>query len=103
MQNRQVNLTKISYIESKLKYWIARDSVYLEIDDDDRLRFKLQEKQDVFNFPIINFQFICRNILEVSAYSVYVSIRYSKTYAEYCWGFLDLKPTELLSVSPGGG
>ena len=36
--------------------------LYLEIDSDDRLRTKLYDKRGYFNFPIVNFPFICSNI-----------------------------------------
>jgi hypothetical protein len=36
--------------------------LHLEIDSDGRLRTKLYDKWDDFNFPIVNFPFICSNI-----------------------------------------
>ena len=36
--------------------------IHLEIDSEERLRTKLYDKRDDFNFPIVNFPFICSNI-----------------------------------------
>ena len=54
--------------------------LHLEIDSEGRLRTKLYDKRDVFNFPIVNFPFICSNIPAAPAYGVYISqsIRYSR-------------------------
>jgi len=54
------------------------------------LRTKLYNKGDDFNFPIVNFQFICSNILAASTYGVYIShlIRYSRACGFY-HDFLD--------------
>jgi hypothetical protein len=38
------------------------------IDSDDRLKTQLYDKRDDFNFPIVNFPFICSNIPAVSTY-----------------------------------
>jgi hypothetical protein len=38
-----------------------------------RLRTKLYDKRDYFNFPVLNFIFICSNIPAVSHYGVYIS------------------------------
>ena len=61
-------------------YWI----IYL------RLRTKLYDKRDDFNFPIVNFPFICSNFPAASTYGVYISqlIRYSRAYGSY-QDFLD--------------
>jgi adenylate kinase len=40
----------------------------LEIDSEEQLRTKLYDKRDDFNFPIVNFPFICSNIPAVPAY-----------------------------------
>jgi hypothetical protein len=55
-------------------------SLYLEIDSDGRLRTKLYDNRDDFNFPIDNFPFICSSIPAAPAYGVYISqlIRYSR-------------------------
>ena len=47
--------------------------LHLEIDSDGRLRTKLYDKRDDFNFPIVNFPFICSNIPAAPAYGVYIS------------------------------
>ena len=55
-----------------------------------RLRTKLYDKRDYFNFPIVNFPFICNNIPTVPAYGVYSSqlIWYSRASGSY-QDFLD--------------
>ena len=60
-------------------------SLYLEIDSDGRLRTKLYDKRDDFNFPIENFPFICSSIPAAPAYGVYISqlIRYSRACGLY--------------------
>jgi hypothetical protein len=59
------------------KWWFP---LHFEIDSEGWLRTKLYEKRDDFNFPIVNFSFICSNILAAPAYGVYISqlIRYSR-------------------------
>jgi len=42
--------------------------LHLEIDSEDRLRMELYHKRDDFNFPIVNFPFICKNIPGAPAY-----------------------------------
>jgi hypothetical protein len=55
-----------------------------------RLRAKLYDKKDDFNFPIVNFPFICSYIPAAPAYGVYLSqmIRYSRACGSY-QDFLD--------------
>ena len=69
---------------------------YLNIDSDRRLRTKLFDQRYYFNFLIVNFPFICRNIPEAHAYGVYISqlIGYSRVCGSY-QDFLDrgLLPT----------
>jgi hypothetical protein len=62
----------------------------LENDSEWRLRTKLYDKRDYFNFPIVNFPFICSNIPADPAYGVYISqlIRYSSACGCY-QDFLD--------------
>jgi hypothetical protein len=57
-----------------------KDRAHLEIDSEDRLRTKLYDKRDDFNFSIVNFPFIYSNISAAPAYGVYISqrIRYSR-------------------------
>ena len=47
--------------------------LHLEINCEDRFKTKLYYKRDDFNFPIVNFPFICSNIPAVPAYGVYIS------------------------------
>ena len=57
----------------------------LEIDSEGRLRTKLNDKRDDFNFPIVNFPFICSKIPATPAYGVHISqlIRYSRACGSY--------------------
>ena len=59
--------------------------LHLEIDSEDRLRTKLYDKRDDFNFPIVNFPFICSNNPATPAYGVYISqmVRYSRPCGSY--------------------
>jgi len=47
--------------------------LHLEIDSEGLLRMKLYDKRDDFNFPIVNFPFICSNFPAAPAYWVYIS------------------------------
>jgi len=42
--------------------------LHLQIDSEGRLRTKLYDKRDDFNFPIVNFPFICSYISAALAY-----------------------------------
>jgi hypothetical protein len=68
--------------------------LHLEIDSEGRLRTKLYDKRDDFNFPIVNFPFICSNIPTAPAYGVYISqlIQYSRA----CGSYQDFLDRELL-------
>jgi hypothetical protein len=59
--------------------------IHFEIDSEGRLRMKLYDKRDDFNFPFVNFPFMCSNIPAAPAYGVYIShlIRYSRACASY--------------------
>jgi len=62
----------------------------LEIDSEWRLRTKLYDKRDDFDFHIVNFPFICGNIPATPAYGVYIFqlIRYSRAcgfYQDFLW------------------
>jgi hypothetical protein len=59
--------------------------LHLEIDSEGRLRTKLYNKRDNFNFSIVNFPFICSNIPAAPAYGIYISqlIRYSRACGSY--------------------
>ena len=64
--------------------------LHLEIDSEGRLRTKFYDKRDDFNFPIVNFPFICSNIQAALAYGVYISqlMRYFRACGSY-QDFLD--------------
>jgi hypothetical protein len=64
--------------------------LHLKIDNEGRLRTKLYDKRNDFNFPIVNSPFICSNIPAAPAYGVYISqmIRYSRACGYY-QNFLD--------------
>ena len=47
--------------------------IHLEIEIEDRLRAKLYDKRDDFNFPIVNFPFMCSNIPAAPVFVVYIS------------------------------
>jgi hypothetical protein len=87
---------RIYPIELEIKDTIDTDrsasylDIHLEFDSEGRLRTKLYDKRDDFNFPIVNFPFICSNIPAPPAYGVYISqwIRYSKACGSY-QDFLD--------------
>jgi hypothetical protein len=59
--------------------------LHLKIDSEGRLRTKLYDKRDDFNFPIVTFSFICSNIQVAPAYWVCISqlIRYSRACGCY--------------------
>ena len=46
--------------------------LHIEIDSECRLRTKLYDKTDDFNFPIVNFPFICSNIPAAPTDGVYI-------------------------------
>ena len=87
---------RIYPIELEIKYTTDTDryasflDIHLQIDSEGRLRTKLYDKKDHFNFPIVNFPFICSNIPAAPAYGVYISqlIRYSRPCGSY-QNFLD--------------
>ena len=59
--------------------------LFLEIDNDGRLKTKIYDKRDDFSFPIVNFPFLSSNIPAAPAYGVYISqlIRYSRACISY--------------------
>jgi hypothetical protein len=76
---------RIYAIELEIKVTIDTDrsasylDLHLEIGSEGRLRTKLYDKRDDFNFPIVNFPFICSSISAALAYGIYISqIRYSR-------------------------
>ena len=80
---------RIYPIELKIKDTTYLD-IHLAIDSEGWLRTKLYGKRDDFNFPIVNFPFICSNIPAAPAGGVYISqlIRYSRACGSY-QDFLD--------------
>ena len=73
---------RIYHIELEIKdtAYTDRSASYLDLHNDNewRLKTKLYDKRDDFNFPIVNFPFICSNIPAAPACGVYISqlIRY---------------------------
>jgi hypothetical protein len=71
---------RIYPIELEINYTIDTDrsasylDLHLEIDSEGHLRTKPYDKSDDFNFPIVNFPFICSNIPAAPAYAVYISV-----------------------------
>jgi hypothetical protein len=47
---------------------------HIEIESEGRLRTKIYDKRDDFNFPIVNFSAICSNIPAAPAYIIYISL-----------------------------
>ena len=68
---------RIYPIELEIKHTTDTDrsasylNLQLEIDSKDRLRTKLYDIRDDFNFPIVNFPFICSN---TCTWSIYLSV-----------------------------
>jgi hypothetical protein len=46
-----------------------------KVDSEGRLRTKLYDKRDDFNFPIVNFPFICRSRNQIQLFRIYFHIR----------------------------
>ena len=59
--------------------------LHLDIDSEGWLRTKLYDIREDFNFPIVNFPFICSNIPAAPAYGEYISqlLRYSRACGSY--------------------
>jgi hypothetical protein len=59
--------------------------LHLEIDSEGRLRTKLYDKREDFNYPIVSFPFICSNIPAAPTYGEYISqlIRLSRACGSY--------------------
>jgi hypothetical protein len=70
--------------------------LHLEIDNEVRLRTKHYNKRDDFNFPIVNFPFICSNIPAAPAYGVYIYISQMIRYARACGSYQDFIDRGLL-------
>ena len=69
----------------KYQYHSSFLDLLLEIDKDSRLRVKIYDKRDDFNFDIVNFPFLCGNIPQSPSYGVYISqlIRYARASTLY--------------------
>ena len=70
--------------------------LYLEFDDSGQLSTKIYDKQDDFNFKIINFPNMCSNIPASPAYGVYISqlirsARASSNYSDFLKRHLHLR------------
>ena len=78
-------------IELEIKDTIDTDrsvsylELHLEIDSEWRLRTKPYDKRNNFNFPNVNFPFICSNISAAPTYGVYISqlMWYSRACGSY--------------------
>jgi hypothetical protein len=59
--------------------------ILLNVDSNDRLTTSLYDKRDDFDFTIVNFPFLCSNILLSPAYGVYICqlIRYARASFAY--------------------
>ena len=66
----ELEIKDTTYIDRYVSYL----DLHLEIDSEGRLRTKLYDKRDDFNFPIVNFPFICSNIPAATACGVYLSV-----------------------------
>ena len=82
----ELEIKDITYTDCSASYL----DLHLEIDNEGRLKTKLYDKRDDFNFPIVNFPFVCSKIPAAPAYGVYICqlIRYSRTCGSY-QDFLD--------------
>ena len=67
--------------------------LHLKIDSERRSRTELYDIRDDFNFPIVNFPFICSNIPATPAYGVYIS--QLTLYSTDCASYQDLIDREL--------
>jgi len=96
MVNNSNNVDRIYSFELEIKDTTDTDTsasyldLHIEIDSEGRLRTKLYDKRDYFNFPIVNFPFVCSNNPAAPAYGVYISqlLRYSRACVCY-QDFLD--------------
>jgi hypothetical protein len=67
--------------------------LHLKIDSERRSRTKLYDIRDDFNFPIVNFSFICSNIPATPAYGLYIS--QLTLYCTECASYQDFIDREL--------
>ena len=56
------------------------------MENERTIEFKLDDKRDDFDFPVVNFPFLSSNITASLAYRVYISqlIRYARACVQYC-------------------
>jgi hypothetical protein len=82
----------IRYIQMNWKSKIPQSStsasyldVLLKLDSNGKITTQRYDKQDYFNFSIVNFPYLCRNISASPAYGVYISqlIRYARACSTY--------------------
>jgi hypothetical protein len=75
---------------SRTKSCRTAEESRINLHREGRLRTKLFDKRDDFNFPIVNFPFICSNFPAAPAYGIYISqlIQYSRACGSY-QDFLD--------------
>ena len=68
-----------------IQYHSSFLDLLLKIDKDGRLRVKIYDKRDDFNFDIVNFPFLCGNVPQLPSYGVYISqlIRYARASTSY--------------------
>jgi hypothetical protein len=59
--------------------------VSLNLDTNDNITTQLYEKQNDFNFPIVNFPYLCSNIPASHSYGVLISqlIQYARVCSTY--------------------
>jgi hypothetical protein len=57
--------------------------LHLKIDREGRLRMKLYDERDDFNFPSVNFPYMRSTIPAAPAYGVYITLRYSSACGSY--------------------
>ena len=95
----EIYLTKITvFLINKILLKIAHMAItkicrvhqVKRISNRGRIKTKIYDKQDVFNFPIVNFPFLGTNIPASPAYGVYMSqlMCYCRACAQYS-DFLD--------------
>ena len=78
-------------------YWARFASyhdLHLKVDSEVRVRTNLYEKMDYFNFPMVNFPFICKTFQQ----NLYMGYIYSILirYSEACGSYHDFLNRELL-------
>ena len=67
-----LKIRNTTYIDRSVSY----RNLILEIDSDRRLRTKLYDKRDVFNFLIVNFPCMCSNISAAHSYDITELVSY---------------------------